>query len=201
MTNRAAAAFCRKLQPRVDEQRAARRFFDFVLADNIDMFVVRKRNLKIRMRGFAFRRLVENLARVRKRVARTALRLRVDVTNRTNRRFRALKELLSMTTQTGFVARVFRDVGKRIRLSDGFPVSGRKFMTRVALHFMTGVRKLGIARAALWNCRLSLRLGSRLFLLRARDKKFRRDIRVKNPARERAKERDNQRGADFSDFF
>ena len=76
MANRAAAAFRRKREPRVDEERAVQRSLDFVLADNIDVFVMRKRNLEIRTRGFAFRRLVENLARVRKRVARSALRWR-----------------------------------------------------------------------------------------------------------------------------
>jgi len=125
------------------------------------------------------------------------------VTNRTNRRFRSFKELLAMTAQTGFVTRIFGDVRKGIRFSDGFPVSGRKLMTRVALHFMAlkAMRKFGISRAALWcNCR-ALRLGSRFSLLRARAKKFRCPIRVKNPARERANERDNQRGARFSDSF
>lgn len=200
MANHAAVSGARPFEPRIDEHRAAESFFRVVPADDLDMFIVRKRNCKIRGGGgFAFRRPVENLARVRKRVTRTALRRRIRVTNRTNRGFRAFKELLAMTVQTGFVPRIFRDVGKRFGFSDGFPVWGRKFMTRITLHFMLAVRKLGIFRLSLLRCsRLRARLDA---LLRADGKHLRCHLRIKNPARQKAQKRGKQRGADFIDSF
>lgn len=123
MADRAALAFLRggAFETRVDEQRAVQGFFG--LADDPDVFVVRKRDLKIRGGGgFAFRRQIENFARVRKRMTRCALRRRSGVTDRADRRSRSFKELLAMTAQTGFVARIIGDVGKRVRFSDGFPV-------------------------------------------------------------------------------
>lgn len=144
MTNRTAVALGGgTFQTRVDEHRGTRRLFGFVLADNINMFVVRKGDLKIRYGGFAFRRLVENLARIRKRVTRTALRRRVGMTDRADRGFVAFEKLFAVTGYTRFVARVIGDVRKGVGFPDAFPVCGRKFMTRIAIHLMFVVRKFG----------------------------------------------------------
>lgn len=196
MTNRAARLGRAAFRARGEKERAARRARNFVLADDIDVFVVRKEDLKIRSGGgFALRRLIENLARVRKRMARSARRLWVRMTNRADRRTRALEKLLAMTAQTGFVARIFRDVGKRVRFSDGFPVSGRKFMTRVALQFMRAVRKCGIARRA--RRRHAWCAPRRQpFFLRAGGKAAVCEIGVKRAERQQANERRRQREAD-----
>ena len=190
-----------RLQPRVDEERAVRAVRSGVPADDLEMLVVRERDLKIRSGGgFAFRRSVENLARVRERMARSARRLRIRVANRADRGLRAFEKLLAMTAQTGFVTRIFRDVGKRVRLSDGFPVFGRKFMTRVALHLVRAVRELGIARRARLT-RSALSARQHAFFLRADGKPLARQIGVKAAARQQANERRQQREANFLNFF
>jgi hypothetical protein len=129
-----------------------------VLRNDFDVFVVRKENREIRndRRAAAFRRGVENLARVRKRMTRRIARRRIRVTNRADRRLRAAEKLLAVTAQTRFVARIFGDVGKRrVALADVFPVRARKLVARVAGLFVFGMRKLGVPAGG------TLRRGSR----------------------------------------
>lgn len=120
----------------------------FVLADNFDVFLVREKDFEIGNRLPPARRLVINLARIRKRKARAVSRRRICVANRADGRRRTAEKLFAVAIDTGFVFRIFGHVGKcGIAFSDLFPVFRRKSMTRDAGSLVRGdgVRKLRIS--------------------------------------------------------
>ncbi len=177
VTNR-AAFFARRFsfrRERCIDERAVAYSLNVVLRHDFDVFVVRKRNGEIRRVPLSFGGFVENLARIRERMARAVAGSRIRVANRADRRFGAAEKLLPMTIQTGFVFRIIGHVRKRIGFrSHALPVCRRKFVARSAAELAVlarRVRKFGEFRVRL-NFRYLVEFGRHFNCERARIEGF-----------------------------
>ena len=159
-----------------------------MLADKLDVFIVRELDAELGRNRAPERRGVEGLARVGERLSRGEARRNRDVTVRADggRGALAREELLAVAADAGGVFRVLRDIGEGVpALARVLPVRGGKLVARVALLlrvFGDGVRELRVvaARGLLRRARLSR--------LRAALRVGRRDVRgarSESPVRER----------------